>query len=128
MNIRTKCPKCKQENKKPYLYGTEVYPFRCVRCGVAYVVTVEPNGPHVETANVEKRKAYRAQIPEMLIGTPVYVSQRDNYLYLEQGKVVAKKHKHYKVKFVSCNKKINNRCLWIPDDCVDPVPPEMLGR
>ena len=137
MNVKTECPGCGIENRCAYQYGKEVYPFKCCKCGLVYVVSIEPNGPIVETINIlDQKKVFgelvsksgmKPQIPELPNGTPVYISSEDSPLFLEQGKTTARKHKHYKVKFISCNKKIDGKCLWMPEDIVDPIPSDMLG-
>lgn len=130
MNIRTECPRCHIENTCVYEYGKEVYPFRCHICGLVYVISIEPQGPVVETLNMRSFPdgLIKSNITEMVIGTPVYISSCDSPLYLEQGEVTDKKHKHYKIKFISCDKRIDGKCLWMVDDQVDPIPLDILGR
>ena len=60
--------------------------------------------------------------PEMREGTHVFINNKEHKLHLEQGVVVARDHRRYRIKFISKNKAINESCLWVPEHWVDPIP------
>jgi len=64
-------------------------------------------------------------IPELRIGTLVYINNKEHPLHLEQGKIIDKDHLHYKVKIVSLLKDIDNKVLWFPQHWIDPLPKEL---
>ena len=63
-------------------------------------------------------------IPEMKIGTKVYINNRQHPLNLEQGIIVKRGHCQYRVKLVSQDPKITGKCLWFPEHWVEPLPKE----
>ncbi len=65
--------------------------------------------------------------PEMREGTQIIISNKEHPLYFEQGVVVERDHRYYRIKFVSQNKHINDLCLWIPEHWVEPLPKELKG-
>jgi hypothetical protein len=81
---------------------------------------------HTDVESVGDYKPIKPMIPELSIGKMVYIINKEHPLFLEQGKISDKRHCHYRVKFVSQNKGINNTYLWVPEHWIDPLPKEML--
>ena len=66
--------------------------------------------------------------PEMREGTQVYLNNKEHPFNLEQGEVIARDHRQYRVRFVSQNPTINGKCLWLPEHWVDPLPKELRSN
>jgi Zn-finger nucleic acid-binding protein len=77
-----------------------------------------------ETVKTENRS--KEEIPKLTIGTVIYVANKEHKFFLEIGTVIEKDHKHYRVRFDSQNKEINQMCLWLPDHWVLAMPSEMV--
>ena len=77
---------------------------------------IRPNGVHAET-----------EIPELPINTHVFIINKEHKFFLERGVVVEKDHKHYRIKFISLNKDIHDKMLWVPDHWIDPVPKALIS-
>jgi len=63
-------------------------------------------------------------IPELRIGTYVYINNKEHPMNLEQGEIIERDHKHYRVKLISTDPRLNGRCMWFPDHWVEPLPKE----
>jgi len=63
--------------------------------------------------------------PELKIGTQVFINNKEHPLFLEQGEVTQKDHRHYRIKIISQNSNLNNKCIWVPEHWVDPLPKEL---
>lgn len=64
-------------------------------------------------------------VPEMTIGTMVFVNCKEHPMFLEQGKIVEKSHIQYRVELVSTNEKLTGKCIWFPEHWIEPLPKEM---
>lgn len=124
MKVESDCPNCNSHNWcEVETWSFDTFIIKCDYCDQIYFLK-----PDTETLLFLGSNTIKENIPEMMLGTPVFVSDRDNALFLEQGTIKDKKHKHYKIKFISCNKKINGSCMWLFDEFVDPIPKEMIGE
>jgi hypothetical protein len=84
------------------------------------------------TADIESLSSFPEKvpenIPELKLKTPVYINNKEHKLHLEQGVIVEKDHNHYRVKIISTNKEINGKCLWFPQDWIDPLPKDFINK
>ena len=98
------CPDCKRdmdfEEKNVYI---------CRVCG---------NILHAES--IEPCKNYQI-LPELRVGSEIYINNMEHKFNLEQGVILSKDHRHYKVKLSG---KI---IIWVPEHWVEPLPKELRG-
>lgn len=59
------------------------------------------------------------------IGTYVYINNKEHKLFLEQGEIIKLGHQHYRLRFVSLDKKIHNAQIWIPEHWIRVLPQEL---
>jgi hypothetical protein len=67
-----------------------------------------------------------ANIPELKLGTLVYINNKEHEFFLELGEVIEKDHEYYRVKFRSLDKRIERKCLWVPSHWVEPLPKQLI--
>lgn len=80
-----------------------------------------------EYIHINEESQFDVELPLYDIGTPVYITNRDHEFFLEAGYVSKKDHKHYRIKFVSKNDKIDGKQVWVPDHWVRDVPKFLRG-
>lgn len=95
------CPDCERE-----LERQDSNIFFCKACEKRY---------HVEI--IEEKKNYEI-LPELPVGTEIYVNNRQHKLHLEQGTVTEKSHRYYRVK-------LRNGIIWMPEHWIEPLPKEL---
>ena len=59
-------------------------------------------------------------LPELKVGTEIYINNKEHKFNLEQGKVIGKDHRHYKVELIHLGK-----VIWVPEHWVEPLPEEL---
>lgn len=67
-------------------------------------------------------------LPELREGTQVYLNNREHQFNLEQGVIIDRTHRHYRVKFSSMDDRIADKCLWLPEHWVEPLPNELQSK
>lgn len=82
----------------------------------------------IEYEVIRTKYQNKEEIPELAIGTVVYIANKEHRFFLEIGTVVEKDHKHYRVRFDSQDKEIDQKYLWVPEHWVVAMPNEMVRR
>lgn len=95
----------------------------CPICGTIYLMSGDETIEIKYPGEVSKPSEV---IPTLALETAIYINNKEHKFFLEQGKIVDKSHLHYRIKFISLNKDINNSCLWVPEHWISVVPPELL--
>ena len=122
-----KCPFCEFELLVSEEHdNTKFNVVTCSRCERQYVIDLQSMYMY-DCENVTD-KEIKNNIPEMRVGTLVVICNKEHPFFLEQGEIVDRDHRFYRVKFKSLNKNINGTCLWLPDHWVDPLPNELKSK
>lgn len=123
-SIEVICPSCGHidETKLSTWDVNEYFPYVCSKC--REFNWIKRNKDACETSNVIWHKSSE-QISNIRLGAHVYVNNRDHELFLERGTIEGKDHAHCRVKFISTDKRINEKRLWVPNAWLCKVPDEL---
>lgn len=100
-------------------------PTYCKICKLLFIIDRATSGIACVERIVEPTPKVEVKIPELPIDTPVYIANKEHPLFLEQGTIIQKDHVHYRIKFISTDKKIHDSALWVPDHWVKELPAGM---
>ncbi len=104
--------------------SSPAYPCVCPRCYEFF--WIRRGADASETFYLKKESKLNVEIPPLAKSTQIFITNKEHKLFLERGIIVNKNHAHYRVMFKSKDKKLNDKCLWIPEHWVDVVPEELL--
>jgi hypothetical protein len=129
------CPDC---HKDAIEVRWDEVPFKvgyCSICNITFLLDGDDVVTYKFDVDKENGQATREQlvdktenIPELHIGTPIYVDNKEHQFFLEFGWIVDKTHEHYRVEFHSCDERINGKKLWMPSHWIEPIPKHLLRR
>ncbi len=115
------CPLCNHKLQS-VIDAPGIRPQYCEHCDKIWI-----GGDEIVEYEVMKTKYQnKEEIPELAISTVVYITNKEHKFFLEIGTIIEKDHKHYRIRFDSQNKEINQKCLWIPEHWVIAMPSEMV--
>jgi len=118
MQIESSCPKCGKLNAITSDSWKDVgsMPIECSNCLTLYWGKVYSD---IEQSSIMKEQVIlKEEIPELEEGTEVFLIHRDHKYHLEPGVIVARDHKHYRIKFR------DGKVIWFPDNLVQKIPDE----
>ena len=126
MNFESECPKCGDLNSIELDTWDDslAHPCYCGKC--SYFFWMTRTADVSETIIIELQKPREADIPPLKLKTTIYVNNEEHEFFLEQGIIVKKDHKHYRIKFRSTDKRLDGKCVWMPDHWIVEVPKEFL--
>ena len=127
MNYESECPRCGQLNIMELTTWDDnpAHPCFCKACD--YFFWIRKTADVSETITIESTYTkHDTDIPPLPLKTAIYISNKEHKFFLEQGIIIKKDHKHYRIKFISQNEKIRDKCLWVPDHWVAKIPKEYL--
>lgn len=121
------CPRCGKEiqTSRP-IVG---YSFRnayCLNCDKVLVIDIQSGKEvYAEDVNVIPNKI-SVDLPDFAEDTIVYINNKESVLFLEQGIVVGRDHKHCRIKFKSSDPRFNGFLIWIPGHWLRVLPSEFI--
>lgn len=125
MNFESECPRCGTLNSVQLQTWDDspAYPCFCGSCDYFFWIKRTADATETLTLQVGEFKP-KPDIPPLPLKTPVFINNRDHEFFLEQGIIVKKDHKHYRIRFKSEDTRLNGKCLWFPADQVSEIPKE----